>query len=93
MCREAPVGNGRAMVRFGQKTSGIWFMEYEDLHGARRRISTGIKTEKLRKPPPDVKAKVQEVLFPIWKVELLEYKRRKAAELDEALREAQNSSA
>lgn len=46
-----------------QKPSGIWFVEFEDEAGKRRRVSTGIKTVKQRVAPADAKAKAREIVL------------------------------
>jgi hypothetical protein len=85
------MSRGFPLVRFGQKPSGIWYLEDWSLDGNRRRLSTGIRTEKRRSPPPEVQAMVQEILFPIWRIESAEYHRQKAAAADVALHGAHKS--
>lgn len=41
-------------MKFRQKPSGIWMIDYDDNSGARKRMSTGIKTPPLSKAPPEV---------------------------------------
>jgi len=72
------------LVRFYQKPNGVWAMEYLDDDSVRRRITTGIKTEQLRKPPAEVKAKVTEILFPLWEAARQKREPRQAAALTKA---------
>lgn len=53
-------------MKFRQKPkSGIWMVDYEDDHGTRKRMSTGIKTEPMRSPPPEVKQAGREIVLGI----------------------------
>lgn len=52
-------------MRYRQKPNGMWLVDYEDDNGARRRVSTGIKTAPQRQPPADVKAAGREIILGI----------------------------
>lgn len=49
-------------MKLRQKPSGIWVVDFEE-DGQRRRVSTGIKTVRMRNAPPDVRAKAKDVLL------------------------------
>jgi len=50
-------------MKFRQKPNGMWLVDYEDGTGARRRVSTGIKTAPTRTAPPDVKAAGRDIVL------------------------------
>lgn len=50
-------------MKYKQKPSGIWFVEFEGDNGERRRVSTGIKTARQKTVPPDVKAKARDIVL------------------------------
>lgn len=54
------------LLHYAQKPSGIWYFDFEDAEGKRRRISSGIKTAKMRRPPAEVQAKLREKVGPYW---------------------------
>lgn len=50
-------------MKFRQKPSGYWLVDYEDDHGQRKRISTGIKTAPMRKAPAEVQQAAREIVL------------------------------
>lgn len=52
-------------MNYRQKTNGMWFIDYLDDHGARKRTSTGIKSAPAKQPPADVKAAAREIVLGI----------------------------
>jgi hypothetical protein len=48
-----------------QRPRGMWFIEFQNVDGKRRRISTGIKTPKMRTPPPEVRARIRDTVLEI----------------------------
>jgi integrase len=51
------------MMKYRQKPSGIWLVDYEDDVGGRKRVSTGIKTVPMKTPPPEVKQAGREIVL------------------------------
>ena len=54
------------VYRFAQKPSGIWMIDFDDRAGNRHRISTGVKTERTKRPPPELKVRWREYVLPYW---------------------------
>lgn len=52
-------------MRYRQKPNGMWVVDYLDDAGARKRVSTGIKTAPQKLPPADVKAAGREIVLGI----------------------------
>ncbi len=50
-------------MKFRLKPSGIWLVDYEDHTGTRRRVTTGIKTAPMRKPPAEVLQAGREIVL------------------------------